>query len=287
MPGSVVRQTARRYTTPPLKFWRSSSLHKIFGRSGTAPPPERFGAPEACAAACLARVAAKFPLCPRRAAPCKPPPARPPVRRAHAFAVGMMAVTPSVAALLTPASRCCRLPADLLAGVRRVLLARARPSASVRDRLACCIRRTADCCSPHSAVTPPRRTAGRMFVPLSIGQQPPSTCTTRPRRKAGRVHVVHRPTAQGKGSRRSLLGLLAPRAALWPSSTSGHKAQGPAAAAVTRALACLCRSSAGKPPVPRSHPGPRPGAGRRNAPHWIEEALSVDLWPGAPFRQFP
>jgi len=29
MPGSVVRQTARRYATPPLKLWRSRSLHKI------------------------------------------------------------------------------------------------------------------------------------------------------------------------------------------------------------------------------------------------------------------
>ena len=37
-----------------------------------------------------------------------------------------------------------------------------------------------------------------MFAPLSIGQQPPRTCTTRPRRKADRVHVVHRPHAQAR-----------------------------------------------------------------------------------------
>lgn len=61
----------------------------------------------------------------------------------------------------------------------------------------------------------------------------PRTCTTRPRLKCRRVHVVHRPDAQGKGSRRRSSACLAP----WPAAR--WAAQGPAAAAVARALARL------------------------------------------------
>lgn len=112
--------------------------------------------------------------------------------------------------------------------------------------------------------------------PRSLVDRPaqPRTCTTRPRRKADRVHVVHRPDAQGKGSRRRSSACLAP----WPATR--WVAEGPAAAAVARALARL-RSFLALPGlvVPRSRQMRGPG---RNTPQCIEGALSVDPWPGAP-----
>jgi hypothetical protein len=144
---------------------RRCALHtQTSKRSSVVPAP--------CAAACLARVAAKFPLCPRRAVPCKPPHPRPPVRRACVFAVGTMAVTPSVVALLTPETRCCRARdrADVLSGVRRVLLARARPSSAVRSVTPL---------ASHGLLLASlrgrlHRRRRRMFAPLSIGQHSPA-----------------------------------------------------------------------------------------------------------------
>lgn len=123
-----------------------------------------------------------------------------------------------------------RLPADLLLGAARPLLARARPSAR-RSRSSHYLQPLA-CAhlSPRSA--PPSMTPDvRSLVDRSA---PARTCTTRPRRKADRVHVVHRPDAQGKKMRRSLLGrsLARPAAAF-------QAAEGGAAAAVARALARL------------------------------------------------
>lgn len=126
------------------------------------------------------------------------------------------------------------------------MLARARPSASVRSVTPLAAM---GCCSPLSAVGLARLT--RIRAPLSIGQHSPAHA---PRGRAAKpiapacrrqVRVVHQPDAQGKGSRRRSSACLAP----WPATR--WVAQGPAAAAVARALACLCRSSAGKPPVPR------------------------------------
>ncbi len=161
-PRSVARpeEGPRVFAPRRRKLWRGpqSSI-----RSSVPPAP--------CAVRCAARVAAKIPLNPRRVAPCIAPRSAlvPSVLHATDRHDGRHSLS---VALLTPATHSGRLPADLLAGVRRVLLARARPSASVRSVTPLA---PTGCCSPHSAVAPPSMTPDVRSLVDRPAQ--PRTCT--------------------------------------------------------------------------------------------------------------
>lgn len=135
---------------------------------------------------------------------------------------GPMAVTPSVVALLAPATRCGRRPADILAGARRALLARARPSARRSLRHAPCIPRAA-------ARLPPRS-----LPPLSIGQHSPTRASRGcPRTEPPRPRHALIPRT---GKARAVAPRSKPRGA---GQRPAGSLKGPAAAAVSRALARL------------------------------------------------
>jgi len=240
--GSAVRQTARVYSPPPLKLWRGP--HPSI-RSSVVPAP--------CAAAWLARVAAKFPLCPRRAVPCKPPHPRPPVRRSCVFAVGPWPSLPQ-SPLYSPLQ-----PA--VVAFRRTYL---------QGFGASCLRAPGH--RRPFAIGTPVAPMGRCY-PQKSGKQRPRTRITRPRRKAGRVHVMRRPHPQATAAP------IAPRS---PRAQGGHSCdRGPRPCGSRRnartglPLSFLRWQASCAPQKP----------GRRNAPRFIEEALGVDPRPGAPFHQ--
>ena len=192
------------------------SLHKVFGRSGTPCRPLLF------------KGRCQDPPQPKRLPLAQHRPCRSCSSRLRATD-RPVAVTPSVVALLTPATRCCRLPADLLAGVRRFLLARARPSASVRDRHAPCTHGLLlASLRGHSTA----EDVGCSFPCRSASNRPAHAPRGRAAKPIASTSCIDPPRRQGIAP--SLLGHLAPRAA-----TPAVVAQGPAAAAVTRALARL------------------------------------------------
>jgi len=171
------------------------SLHKVFGRSGTPCRPLLF------------KGRCQDPPQPKRLPLAQHRPCRSCSSRLRATD-RPVAVTPSVAALLAPATLYGRLPADLLAGVRRVLLARARPSASVRDRHTPCNPRAFAHLTPQSL----HRQRSRMFVPLSIGQHSPAHAPRGSLRSAASTSCIDPPHRQG----------IAPIAPRSPRAQGGH-----------------------------------------------------------------
>jgi hypothetical protein len=190
-------RAARVYSPPPLKLWRGpQALHKVFGRSGTLCRPLR------CKGRC------RNPAPTEAVGPLHRTACMPSCSSGLPLRIGTMAVTPSVAALLTPETRCCRARdrADVLSGVRRVLLARARPSASVRSVTPLAAM---GCCSPLSAVGLARLT--RIRAPLSIGQHSPAHAPRGRASNAGASTSCIDPTHR-QGIAPSLLGTPRPLA---------------------------------------------------------------------------
>ncbi len=138
-----------------------------------------------------------------------------------------------------------RLPADLPLGSAR--LACARPAVVGRSlRHACCNPWAVARLAPRSF-----RHRGRWtFTPLSIGQHSPAHAPSRLRRDRASVPPAYAKTlrrVKRTGNSRAVAPRISSRR--WPAAP--RAAEGPTAAAVTRALARLCRSSAGGPAVPR------------------------------------
>lgn len=185
-------RAARRYAAPPLKLWRSSSLQKVFVVHGTLCRPV------------LCKGRRQVPPPPEAGGPLHST-ARPAVAHSGTLlGIGTMAVHSSVVALLAPATRYGRLPADVLAGARRVLLARARPSSAVRSVTPLATQASR---SPLSAVGLARLM--RIRAPLSIGQRQAHTRTSWTHTH-GPLRPRSAPTHHaGKGSRRRSSDLLA------------------------------------------------------------------------------
>ena len=184
--------------------------------------------PAPCAARCRARVAAKFPLCPRRAVPCTAPRSAlvPSVLHATGRHDGRHFLSRAFSAPQTPSGR---LPADMLLGRARPLLARARPSAAVRSVTPV---------APHGALHTSLRgrsaaEEGGRSLPLSIGQQrparaprgslrnaAPASCADPTRRQQPRRRSSGRPRGAGRALLRSRPKALRrpPYRAHWPGS---------------------------------------------------------------------
>ena len=250
-------RAARIYSPPPLKLWRGPQPSI---RSSVVPAP--------CAARCCSRVAAKIPLN-RNGCPLHSTALVVPVRHAYGLRIGPWPSLPQspLYSPLQPAvvafrrtylqgfgASCLRAP-----GHRRPF-AIVTPLAPMGG------------CSPHSAVTPPPKTSDvrslvdRPATAPHMHHAAAPQSRTRPRRAS--THC----TRQG----------IAPIAPRSPRAQGGHSCRrGPRPcgsrhnARTGSPLSFLRWQASCAPQKP----------GRRNAPRFIEEALGVDPWPGAPFHQ--
>ena len=128
-------------------------------------------------------------------APCIAPLACPPVRRACGYGSARWPLLPQSCLWLAPNPSMMRRCRDIFLGQARHLVARARPSAR-RSRSSRPVHLWALLTSLRGRLHRPPF-GGRMFAPLSIGQQRPAHAP-RGQQRGAAVHVVHLPTAQAR-----------------------------------------------------------------------------------------